>query len=99
MNISTNPTRQDTPQPVPAPLKPGAACYGWMDQYAAQTWPLAIRAVARATDGSFENARAFLEGSLGEKFAHGIYGAIAQGTPADEAITQAMRHWFRHPGC
>ncbi|AET91695.1 hypothetical protein BYI23_B010880 [Burkholderia sp. YI23] len=83
--------------PIPEPLNRETGFYGFMDQEAPQMWPLAIRAVANATDGSFDNARHFLDSELGRRFAEAIYVAMSDEIDAHEAIRRVMRRWFKHP--
>jgi hypothetical protein len=62
---------------IPEPRNRETGFYGSMYEYAQQTWPLAVRAVAAATEGSFENARVFLEGGSGRRFAEAVYLTIS----------------------
>lgn len=59
MNSDTNTSANAT---IPEPRNHETGFYGFTYEYAQQLWPLAIRAIAAATDGSFDGARTFLEG-------------------------------------
>ena len=88
MNANTN-------LPIPATRNGPTGFLGWMEEHAEATWPLAILAVAAATDGSLDNAREFLDSGLGEKFGHDVYAAMNGGANAASAIRKTMPRWFR----
>jgi hypothetical protein len=96
MNTVSNTNANAT---IPAPRNRETGFYGFTYEYAQQLWPLAIRAVAAASDGLFDGARTFLEGGLGRSFAEAVYLTISAEVDAEEALRQVIRRWFKNPCC
>ena len=80
--------------PIPAPSNEAWGFWGTMHEHAEAAWPLAIVAIADATEESFEAARAFLDSRHGRHFADDVRNALHVGDALDQAIRSATSRWM-----
>jgi hypothetical protein len=68
--------------------------WGTMQEQAAAAWPLAMTAVADATQCDPEQVRAFLDSRHGRHFADDVNNALFLGANLQDAIKQATQRWM-----
>jgi len=80
---------------IPATENEGWGYWGTMGGYASVAWPLAMRAIARATAQPLASVRAFLDSRYGRYFADDVHSAMYTGQPLRAATATATRQWMQ----
>jgi hypothetical protein len=83
-----------TPTTIPAPTTEAFGFWGTMNEHAEAAWPLAMHAIAEATDLPLEAVRAFLDSRHGRHFADSVLNGLFYGATLEDAITSATRQWM-----
>lgn len=78
---------------IPATQNEGWGFFGTMGPYADAAWPLAMRAIADATECSLEAVRAFLDSRYGRHFADEVRDGIYSGQSVQQSIDAATQRW------
>ena len=81
-------------QPIPATQNDAWGFCGAMNEYAAAAWPLAVTAIAQATQESAESVRIFLDSRHGRHFADDVHNQLHAGKALADAIDAATRQWM-----
>jgi len=68
--------------------------WGGMKEHAAAAWPIALQAIADATDQPLDSVRAFLDSRHGRHFADEVSNGLYVGQPLKEAIQAATDKWM-----
>jgi hypothetical protein len=80
---------------IPATENESWGFWGTMGGYASVAWPLAMTAIAEATDQPLEDVRAFLDSRAGRHFADEVCGHQVHGHALPEAIANTVAAWMR----
>jgi len=79
---------------IPATRNEGWGFWGTMNGHACIAWPLAISAVADATDADLDTVRAFLDSRHGRHFADDVQNGLYEGKALPDAIHAATGRWM-----
>ncbi|MBS0313341.1 MAG: hypothetical protein JSS05_04015 [Proteobacteria bacterium] len=79
---------------IPATHNKGWGFWGTMGGHACIAWPLAISAVADATDADLDTVRAFLDSRHGRHFADDVQNGLYEGKALPDAIHAATGRWM-----
>lgn len=79
---------------IPEPTVTSWGFYGTMNEQADEAWPLAMTAIADATDQALESVRIFLDSRHGRQFADDVQNGLHQRKPLQEAINAAVERWM-----
>jgi hypothetical protein len=79
---------------IPATRNESWGFFGSMDQHATAAWPLAIRAISKATGESHDTVRLFLDATHGRHFADDVVNAMFGGLELAAAIDAAAQKWM-----
>lgn len=80
--------------PVPATRNADWGFFGTMQPHAQAAWPVAIHAIADATDLPWEAVRAFLDAVPGRHFADAVQDRLALGYSLESAIRAVVQIWM-----
>ncbi|APF85485.1 hypothetical protein HI806_01110 [Ralstonia solanacearum] len=84
-----------TTDQIPTTRNEGWGFYGTMKERAAEAWPLAMTAVAKATGSSVESVRLFLDSAFGRHFADDVCNALHGGQTLTDAIDSTAALWMQ----
>jgi hypothetical protein len=79
---------------IPATQNEDWGFWGTMNEHAPAAWPLAMTAIADATDEDIGAVRAFLDSRHGRHFADTVHNGIFYGQPLPDAIQAATDKWM-----
>ena len=79
---------------IPASTNEAWGFYGTMGEQAEAAWPMALTAIAIATDASQEGVRAFLDSRHGRHFADDVRNQMLDGLDLEPAIHAAIERWM-----
>jgi hypothetical protein len=82
------------PIAIPATTNESWGFWGTMNEKAKAAWPLAMTAVADATQCDPEQVRAFLDSRHGRHFADDVNNALFLGANLQDAVKQATQRWM-----
>jgi hypothetical protein len=85
MNINAN---------IPATQNEYWGFWGTMNNHAKAAWPIAMRAIAAATDQPLESIRIFLDSRHGRHFADNVNDQLFAGRSLEQAINAATQTWM-----
>lgn len=79
---------------IPASENPTWGFYGTLGEQAAQAWPIATRAIAKATGLPINEIQPFLDSRHGRHFADEVGNALLAGGTLEAAIDAAIQRWM-----
>ena len=79
---------------IPATQNEYWGFWGTMNNHAKAAWPLAMRAIALATDQPLESVRTFLDSRHGRHFADNVNDQLFAGRSLEQAIHAATQTWM-----
>ena len=79
---------------IPATENESWGFWGTMEEHASAAWPLAITAIANATNQPLATVKTFLDSRHGRHFADYVYNALFEGQTLPMAIDAATQHWM-----
>lgn len=79
---------------IPATQNEYWGFWGTMNNHAKAAWPLAMRAIATATDQPLESVRIFLDSRHGRHFADNVNDQLFAGRSLEQAIHAATQTWM-----
>ncbi len=68
--------------------------WGTMNEHAASAWPIAMTAIAQATDQTLESVRIFLDSRHGRHFADDVQNGLYEGKALADAIHATTERWM-----
>jgi len=79
---------------IPATCNPSFGFWGTMHEHAETAWPLAMHAIATATQQPVEDIRVFLDSRQGRHFADAVQNSLNYGLELTAAIAAALERWM-----
>jgi hypothetical protein len=79
---------------IPATTNESWGFYGTMEEHAKAAWPMATRAIARATGIAIGEIQPFLDSRQGRHFADDVLNAMAVDARLGDAIDAAIERWM-----
>jgi hypothetical protein len=83
-----------TTNTIPVPQVEIWGFYGTMNVHAEAAWPIAMHAVAEATEQSLDTVRIFMDSRHGRHFADSVLNQMHHGANLDAAIAAATQEWM-----
>jgi hypothetical protein len=84
----------NTTHEIPATRNEAWGFWGTMDTHASKAWPIAMTAIAEATNQPLEAVRAFLDSRHGRHFADEVLNHMHAGHALHDATGAATRQWM-----